>query len=197
MKVILTERVRTLGNVGEIINVSQGYGRNYLIPRQLAVLADESNQKQLANQNKALAKKIEAEKNVALEMKSKLDGMEIELVKKVGASGKLFGTVTNTELSKFLGEKGLDVERRYIVIETPIKNLGTFDINVKLFTGVEATFSVKVSMDLAQAAELKKKQELAEQRAAARKAKKDAGEEEIETSETEATVESETESDSE
>ena len=93
MKVILTKRVPTLGNIGEIANVSQGYGRNYLIPNGMAVLADDSHKKEFENHKRRLTKKIDEEKSAALGMKKKIDGTVIELVKKVGANGRLFGTV--------------------------------------------------------------------------------------------------------
>jgi large subunit ribosomal protein L9 len=102
MKVILTEKVPTLGNIGEIVNVSAGHARNYLVPNGFAMVADDSNKKLLAAQQKSLAKKIQAQKEAALELKKKVEGTTIELIKKVGASGKLFGTVTNAELSKEL-----------------------------------------------------------------------------------------------
>jgi len=169
MKVILTEKVPTLGNIGEIVNVSAGYARNYLVPNRLAMVADDANKKLLAAQQKALASKVKAQKDAALELKKKLEGVTVELIKKVGASGRLFGTVTNAELSKELEGKGFDVERRLIHLESPIKGLGTFNAKAKLFQDVEATFKVKVAIDPKQAEELKKAQEEAVKNAEARK----------------------------
>lgn len=169
MKVILTEKVPTLGNIGEIVNVSAGYARNYLVPNRLAMVADDANKKLLSAQQKSLAKKVKAQKDAALEVKKKLEGVTIELIKKVGASGKLFGTVTTSELSKELVEKGFDVERRLIHLESPIKGIGTFNAKAKLFADVEATFKVKVAIDPKQAEELKKAQEEAVKAAEARK----------------------------
>ncbi len=169
MKVILTEKVSSLGNIGEVVNVSQGYARNFLVPRKLAMVADEANKKLLAAQQKSLAKKMKAQKDAALELKKKLDGVTLELIKKVGASGKLFGTVTTSELAKELEAKGFDVERRLIHLETPVKGLGTFSAKAKLFADVEATFKVKVAIDPKQAEELKKAQEEAVKAAENRK----------------------------
>jgi len=169
MKVILTEKVPTLGNIGEIVNVSAGYARNYLVPNRLAMVADDANKKLLSAQQKSLAKKVKAQKDAALEVKKKLEGVTIELIKKVGASGKLFGTVTTSELAKELVEKGFEVERRLIHLESPIKGLGTFNVKAKLFADVEATFKVKVAIDPKQAEELKKAQEEAVKAAEARK----------------------------
>ncbi len=169
MKVILTEKVPALGNIGEIVNVSAGHARNYLVPNGLAMVADDSNKKLLAAQQKSLGKKIQAQKDAANEIKKKVEGMTLELIKKVGASGKLFGTVTNAELSKELESKGVLVERRLIHLEAPIKGLGVFTAKAKIFQDIEATFKVKVLIDPKQAEELKVAQEEALKAAEARK----------------------------
>lgn len=173
MKVILTNKVKSLGNIGEIVNVSQGFARNFLIPNKLAKLADEGNAKQMADYQKMLAKKVAEEKAAAEELASKLSKVSLTLVKKVGGNGSLFGTVTNSELAKELEKQGINVERRLISIETPIKNLGEYEISAKLFKGVETTFKVKIEIDPKQAEELKKKQAAA---AKAKKAAKDQAE---------------------
>lgn len=165
MKVILTEKVKSLGSVGEIVNVSAGYARNNLIPAKKAKLADASNAKQMADYQKMLAKKVAEEKAEAEALAKKLNGTVVSLVKKVGGNGRLFGTVTNVELSKELEKQDIIIERRLINVDTPIKTLGEFEMTAKLFSGVEATFKVKVEMDPKQVEELKKKQEAAAKRA--------------------------------
>ncbi len=155
MKVILTERVPTLGNVGDIVNVSVGHARNFLYPRKLAVLADESNKRELEHHKRRLNKKVQAEKNVALDTKKKVEGLHFDLIKRVGANGKLFGSVTTGDLSQMLAEKGATVERRQITLDAPIKGLGSYKAKVKLFADVEAHFTVKVAIDPVQAEELK------------------------------------------
>lgn len=157
MKVILTERVPSLGNVGEIVNVTAGHARNYLFPNQFAVLADESNRKALDNQKRRLGKKVQAEKNLALGVKKQLEGFHLDLIRRVGANGKLFGSVTTSELSTILAEKGIQVERRLMTVDMPIKALGNYKVKAKLFPEVEALFTVKVSIDPTQAEELKAK----------------------------------------
>jgi len=169
MKVILTERVKTLGNVGEIVNVSEGYGRNFLIPGKFAVLADESNKKEMADHEKRLAKKIAEQRADAQAIATKLGSITVSLIKKVGGNGSLFGTVTNVELAKELAKQDIAIERRMITIETPIKTTGEYEISAKIFTGVEATFKVKVEMDPVQAEEMKKKQAALEAKAKERK----------------------------
>lgn len=155
MKVILTERVPTLGNVGEIVNVSSGYGRNFLIPNRFAVLADASSKRQLDDQQRRLATKVKAQKDEALALKKKVDAVKIDLVKRVGANGKLFGSITNSDLSVELEARDIVVERRLIAMTSPIKSLGTFEVRVKLFQEVEAKFVVKVAMDPKQLEEIK------------------------------------------
>lgn len=188
MKIILTEKVPHLGNTGDIVNVAAGYGRNYLIPQQLGMVANEANQKELANHQKRLAKKVDAERAEAETVKKQIEGITIDLIKKVGNNGKLFGSVTNTELAAELKKlKEVDIERRLIVIETPIKATGTFEVKAKLFSQVVANFNVKVSMDPAQAIEMKKREEAIAARKA--KAKADALEAEKAAAEAPATEE--------
>ncbi len=167
MKVILVDRVLHLGNVGEVVNVSNGYFRNFLAPRKLAVYADQKNKQQLDMQKKRLGKKVDEHKAIAVALKQQIDGLRLEFIKKVGANGKLFGTVTSVDLARELEGKGMLVERRLIVIPNPIKSVGTFDVKVKLFQDVEAKFQVHVAMDPAQAEELKAKSK------AAKKSKKE------------------------
>lgn len=169
MKVILTEKVPTLGNIGEIVNVSAGHARNYLVPNGFAMVADEGNKRLLAAQQKSLGKKIQAQRDAANDTKKKIEGVTIELIKKVGASGKLFGTVTNAELSKELENRGITVERRLIHLDAPIKGLGVFTAKAKIFQDIEATFKIKVAIDPKQAEELKLAQEEAVKAAEARK----------------------------
>jgi large subunit ribosomal protein L9 len=184
MKVILTERVKSLGNVGEIVNVSSGYARNFLIPGNKAILADDGNTKQMADYEKMLAKKVAEEKSAAEKVAKELSGKTVTLVKKVGGNGSLFGTVTNTELAKELEKEGILIERRLIQVDTPIKTLGTFDITAKVFKGVEATFKVKVEIDPKQAEEMKKKQAAAAKKKATKAAKTDEAEANADTAET-------------
>ena len=181
MKVILKDKVKALGNIGEVVNVSNGYARNFLFPRQLAVLADEKNSKALESAKKILAKKMAEQEKIALEAKKKIEALKLELTKKVGANGKLFGTITNTELAQVLNGKGIEVERRQIVITNPIKQLGESEATIKLFSDVSATLKVNVVMDEAQAVEMQRKQKEAEARAKAKKeAKKNEKTEEAE-----------------
>lgn len=194
MKVILKERVKTLGSVGEIVNVSAGYARNFLIPQNKAMLADEANTKRMADFEKMIAKKVEAEKGAAVVTQGKLKGFTLELIKKVGGNGTLFGTVTANELSKELAKREIDVEKRQIVIDTPIKTLGSYHVKAKLFKDVEAEFTVKVDMSKEQKAEFEAKQkEAAKKKLAKAKAEKEAAEAKANEAETEAEATEQTE----
>lgn len=162
MKVILTEKVKALGNVGDVVNVSAGFARNFLIPNGNAVVADESNKKQLDHTQKMLAKKVSEEKATAEATAKKLGAIKLELIKKVGANGKLFGSITTAELSKELETQGVDIERRVLVLDNPIKAVGSYTVKAKLFSGVETKFTVEVKQDPTQIAELKAKAEEAQ-----------------------------------
>ncbi len=172
MKVILTKKVPSLGNIGEIVNVSQGFGRNFLFPQGLAVLADDSHKNQLENEKRRLAKKMNEVRDHALAQKNEIDKISLELVRKVGPNGKLFGMVTTSELSKILDEKGIQVEKRLITLSAPIKSLGSYKGSVKLFSDVEAVFKIKVVMDPEQAKEMKEKEAEAIKAKAKKKAEK-------------------------
>lgn len=174
MKVILIEKVKALGTIGEIVNVSAGFARNYLYPNKLAILADEKNSNVMKDKQKALAKKIGAEKDAAIATKTKLEGVTVELIKKVGANGRLFGAVTSQDIAKELEKQGFSLERRLLTVEGSIKTLGTYDVKAKLFNDVTATFKLKVSIDAAMAEELKKQQAEAQKRNADKKAKAEA-----------------------
>jgi large subunit ribosomal protein L9 len=113
---------------------------------------------------------MSAEKDVSLELKTKLEGTHLEFVKKVGPNGKLFGSVTQQDIADELGKKGISVEKRVITITNPIKSVGTFTIKAKLFADVEAKFQVKVVIDPTQIEELKAAQAAAEKRKKDKKA---------------------------
>jgi large subunit ribosomal protein L9 len=179
MKVILIEKVKALGTIGEVVNVTAGFARNFLFPRKMALLADEKNSNVLKDKQKALAKKISAEKAIAETLKAKLEGITIELIKKVGTNGRLFGAVTTTEIAKELEKKGVHLERRLLTVEA-IKALGTYEVKAKLFQDVTATFHLKVAIDAAMAEELKKQQAEAQKRNAEKKARAEAAKVEAE-----------------
>ena len=144
MKVILLEEVRGSGKAGDVVNVSDGYARNMLIPRGLAVEATPQNIKQLEKKKEAMAKKFAEDKAAALEMKKKLEETTVEVKAKAGKSGKVFGSVTSADIADALQAMGFDVDKKKIQLDSPIKTLGQETVNVKLFTEVAAKIKVKV-----------------------------------------------------
>ena len=144
MKVILLEDVRGSGKSGDVVNVSDGYARNMLIPRGLAVEATPQNVKQLEKKKEAIAKKFAEDKAAALEMKKKLEEITIEVKTKAGKNGKVFGSVTSADIAEALHAQGFDVDKKKIQLDSPIKAIGTTDVNVKLFTEVSGKVKVNV-----------------------------------------------------
>ena len=144
MKVILLEDVRGSGKSGDVVNVSDGYARNMLIPRGLAVEATPQNVKQLEKKKEAIAKKFAEDKAAALEMKKKLEEITVEVKTKAGKSGKVFGSVTSADIAEALQALGFDIDKKKIQLDSPIKAVGTTDVNVKLFTEVAGKVKVNV-----------------------------------------------------
>ena len=144
MKVILLEEARGSGKAGDVVNVSDGYARNMLIPRGLAVEATPQNIKQLEKKKEAMAKKFAEDKAAALEMKKKLEETTVEVKAKAGKSGKVFGSVTSADIADALQAMGFDVDKKKIQLDSPIKTLGQETVNVKLFTEVAAKIKVNV-----------------------------------------------------
>jgi large subunit ribosomal protein L9 len=144
VEVILNEDVANLGRIGDVVKVRRGYARNYLIPRGLAVEADQRNLRAFENQKRVAATRREAQKNLALRMKEKLDALELQIAVKAGEEGKLFGSVTNLDVERLLREQGYDVDRRKIVLDEPIKQIGQYRIAVRIEPEVQATIALRV-----------------------------------------------------
>lgn len=144
MKVILQEDVPHLGQTGEIVKVKDGYARNYLVPRGLAVVADERNMKQLEHNQRiaqARAAKVVA---AAREMAEKLATVAISIRRESGEEGKLFGSVTNRDIAEALAADGFEVDRRMIDLDEPLRSIGVFTVPVKLHTEVHTQVKVYV-----------------------------------------------------
>ena len=187
MKVVLTQRVTHLGSAGEIVSVSQGYARNFLFPRCLAVQAGDADEKRMEEIKKRLNSKIEEEKNRALELKEKIQDLVLEFKKKVTKGGQTYGGVTPLDISKQAERKGFELERRLIYLENPIKSLGEFKVKATLFPSVDAFFHVKVVEDISG-----KKKELDKKKRKVKKTKP-TDEKKAETKESEPQIEQKTE----
>jgi len=132
MKVILKQNVDSLGKAGDAVKVADGYARNYLIPKGLAVEASNWSLMALENEKKQIMKKMETEKKKAEVMIERLAGVTLSLTRRVGEQDKLFGSVTTKDIEKSLNELGIEIDRKMILLEEPIKTPGEFLAKIKL-----------------------------------------------------------------
>ena len=144
MKVILLEDVDRLGKRGAILNVANGYGRNFLIPRKLAVPATEANMKFAEVQNKKVEVQEAKEEKSAAELKSELENVSITIPMKSGEGEVLFGSVTSANIADALEKQGYTIDKRRIELEEPIKRLGDYQVSVKLHRKIAADIKVSV-----------------------------------------------------
>lgn len=144
MQIILTEEVKGIGRAGEIVNVKDGYGRNYLIPKKLALPATSTNLKALEHEKKVIADRQNKLKREAEKVAKEIEALSCSIPCQVGEEGKLFGSVTSIDVEKFLKGKGVEVERRNILLDEPIKALGDYTVAVKLHQDVKANLKVSV-----------------------------------------------------
>jgi large subunit ribosomal protein L9 len=144
MQVILLENVPSLGKAGDLVKVSDGYGRNYLIPQKKAVLATEKSLKVIEHQKRQVQQRMEKTKKDAEKMAKQIEKLSCTFAKTVGESGKLFGSVTSMDIENYLKENGIELDRKKISLEEPIKNLGMFTVPIKLHPEVAAHLKVWV-----------------------------------------------------
>ncbi len=144
MKVILAKDVEGWGTIGDIIDVKRGFARNYLIPKGLAYEATDSNIKMVQEVLRQKARKLEREKQKAVEIAEKLKGLEIEIARPVGTTGKLFGSVTTSDIVEALKEKGIEIDKKKVMLRSPIRNIGTYNIVIRLHPEVSETIRVNV-----------------------------------------------------
>ncbi|HTB23546.1 MAG TPA: 50S ribosomal protein L9 [bacterium] len=142
MKVILIEDIKTLGAAGAQVDVADGYARNYLIPRRMALGATPANARVFENEKKALAKKRDKEIALAQEFAAKLGALSLSIVRLAGEDDKLFGSVTNGDIAEALAKEGHTVDKRHIVLVEPLKALGIHEVQIHL--GHEVRTTVKV-----------------------------------------------------
>ncbi len=144
MKVILREDVQKLGKAGDVIEVKDGYARNYLIARNLAVRADAGQLRQLDHERKLLRDKKEKTLKEAKELADKISKASCTIAVQVGEEDKIFGSVTPIDIAKALSKEGIEVDKKLIELEEPIKSLGVFTVPVKVMPDVEAKLKVWV-----------------------------------------------------
>lgn len=144
MEIILREHVENLGNRGEIVKVADGYARNYLLPRKLALLATAGNKKQVERERAKFEAKEGEERKVAEAMAARLNAVEVVITRKVGETEALYGSVTTGDIAEALAAQGFDVDRRKLQLDDPLKRIGDVDVPVKLHRDVTATVKVRV-----------------------------------------------------
>ena len=144
VKLILREHVEYLGERGETVTVAPGYARNYLLPKGLALVATPGNLKQLEQQRRVWADRDAKELSEAEVMAAAISAISLSVTKKAGESGTLYGSVTNAEIGKMLGAKGVEVDRKRIVLDEPIKTLGNYEITIKVHRRVNAKITLDV-----------------------------------------------------
>ena len=145
MKVILNQDVKGTGKKGDLVNVSDGYARNFLFPRKLAVEANAQAMNEKNSKESAAAFRLAEEKAAAEAKKAKIHGKTLKIVGKAGQSGKLFGSITPKEIVEVLkNQYGLDIDKKKISLKSEIKTFGTFECEVKLYTGIVAEMNIEV-----------------------------------------------------
>jgi len=148
MEIILRETIDTLGRAGQVVKVKAGYARNYLLPRKLAYLATPGNLKVIEFERQSLVRKETKQKGEAEQLKAMLDKVEVTIRRKVGEQNTLYGSVTNSDVADELEKKGFQIEKRKIHMDDHIKQIGEFDIPIRLFKDVTSTIKLKVEPEV-------------------------------------------------
>jgi len=145
MKVILVQDVKNLGKKGDVVNVADGYARNFLFPRNLAIEASPGNIARLEQEKKAMENKKEKEKREAVELAKKIEKCTVTLKVKAGEQGKLYGSINTKDIAEGLKSQfNIDIDKRKIVLKEPIKSLGSYEVEVKIHPEVDAKFKLRV-----------------------------------------------------
>lgn len=144
IEVLLCEDVDNLGQRGQVVRVRAGYGRNYLLPQKLAIAASAGNRKMIEEQRRVLAKREERERAAAQGESTRVEGLQLRFERKVGEHGILFGSVTALDIIEALKAKGVEIERRRVILKEPIKEVGDYEVTLKLHREVTPTVKVLV-----------------------------------------------------
>lgn len=147
MEVILKEDVEKLGHRGDVVKVAEGYGRNYLLPKKLAIEATKANKNVIEQMKQAAVRRSAQEKSDAEILAKQFEGVAVEFSRKTGEKDHLFGSVTSADIAEALEKKGFNVDRRKVQLDEPIKSLGEFDVPVKLHREVTARVKVTVNKE--------------------------------------------------
>ena len=149
MEVILKEDVAKLGNRGEVVKVAEGYGRNFLLPRKLAIEANAANKAVIEQMKAAAVRRSAKEKSEAEELSKQFDGLEVKFARKSGENDQLFGSVTSGDIAEALEKKSFHIDRRKIQLHEPLKTIGEFTVPVKLHKDVTTHLKVVIEKEAA------------------------------------------------
>lgn len=144
MKVVLVQDFEGLGAFGDVLNVKDGFARNYLIPRGIALPATESNLKHISTIQNHKKRKLERQKQKAISVANEINGKVFELFRQVGKGGKLYGSVGTADIASMLKEAGYDIDRKQISLKSPIKDVGIYTVLIKLHPEVSAQIKVDI-----------------------------------------------------
>lgn len=144
MKVILMEDIKKIGMMGQIVDVADGFARNYLVPKGLAVEANTKNIRSVEHEKKIVHEKARKVKDSAQDISSKISAMTITIKAKSGEEGKLFGSVTTMDIAEALHSEGIEIDKKRISLEEPIKRLGSYSVSVKLHPEVSVQLNIQV-----------------------------------------------------
>ncbi len=147
MEVILKEDVPKLGNRGEVVKVAEGYGRNFLLPRKLAIEANAANKAVIEQMKAAAVRRSAKEKSEAEELSKQFDGLEVKFARKSGENDQLFGSVTSGDIAEALEKKSFHIDRRKIQLHEPLKTIGEFTVPVKLHKDVTTHLKVVIEKE--------------------------------------------------
>ena len=144
MQVILKQRLENLGHPGDVVNVRNGYARNYLIPKGFAYEATDANIKRIERERAVIQKRLDEELGAARASAAVLEGTSVTFTARAGEEGKLFGSITAPDIAEKLAEQGIEIDRKQIVLEEPLKALGVFSVPVRLHAEVRPEVKVWV-----------------------------------------------------
>jgi len=147
MEVILKEDVAKLGSRGDVVKVAEGYGRNYLLPRKLAIEASASNKAVIEQMKAAAVRRSAKEKAQAEELSKQFDGLSVNFTRRSGEHDQLFGSVTSSDIAEALEKKGFNIDRRKVQLHEPLKTLGEFTVPIKLHKDVTAHLKVLIEKE--------------------------------------------------
>jgi large subunit ribosomal protein L9 len=144
MKVILRDDVKNVGRMGQVVNVADGYARNYLVPRGFAIEANTKNIKSLEHEKRIIGEKVKRIKNSAQDLAKKISTITLTIKANAGEEGKLFGSVTTMDIAELLKNEGIEIDKKKISLDEPIKRLGSYSVNVKIHPEISAQLAVEV-----------------------------------------------------